>query len=135
VLRNTTAVVKASYPEKRGAEVHLVSKLYYFVGTPSGIAEFEAAFGKISMTVDNAERDAPGWAEWSVTTRIDTEDYWLQAWEAISCHRSQLPNYAALALLPDETHRKLWGNQKYYRVFSLVKTGKGTETDLFEGLR
>ena len=58
-----------------------------------------------------------------------------QVWQAIACHRSQLPNYAALTQLSEEHHRKLWGIQEFYRAFSLVNGGRKSESDLFEGLR
>jgi hypothetical protein len=68
-------------------------------------------------------------------TRIDTVEYWSQVWQAITCHRSQLPNYEALVQLPEERHRKLWGTQEFYRAFSLVNGGRTVEHDLFAGLR
>ena len=40
----------------------------------------------------------------------------------------------ALATLPPEHHRALWGVQEFARVFSLVNGGRTRESDLFEGL-
>lgn len=59
----------------------------------------------------------------------------MQVWRAVACHRSQLPGYAALARLPEEQHRRLWGTQEFYRAFSLVNGGRTPEDDLFAGLR
>lgn len=53
----------------------------------------------------------------------------------MACHRSQLPEYAGLAALPDELHSRLWGAQTLYRALSLVNGGRATEEDLFAGMR
>jgi hypothetical protein len=37
--------------------------------------------------------------------------------------------------LPEAHHKNMWGNQQYYRTFSLVNGGSKREEDLFEGLR
>jgi hypothetical protein len=42
---------------------------------------------------------------------------------------------AALESLSADDHRSLWGTREFYRVFSLVNSGRTRETDLFEGLR
>jgi len=34
-----------------------------------------------------------------------------------------------------EQHKALWGEQTFYRAFSLVNGGRAVEYDLFEGLR
>ncbi|HBY99648.1 MAG: hypothetical protein M5U01_29055 [Ardenticatenaceae bacterium] len=67
--------------------------------------------------------------------RLDTEAYWQTVWQAVACHRSQLPEYEKLHTLPDAVHRRLWGLQTFYRAFSLVSGGRTIERDLFEGLR
>ena len=56
-------------------------------------------------------------------------------WQAVRCHRTQLPAYQALEQVSDEQHRILWNSQTYYRVYSLVNGGRGVEDDLFAGLR
>jgi LmbE family N-acetylglucosaminyl deacetylase len=114
---------------------HRVAKLYYLAGSRARIAAYEAVFGDSAMTVDGIKRSVPGWADWAITTRIDTVDYWSQIWQAIICHRSQLSNYEALVQLPEERHRELWGIQEFYRAFSLVNSGRTVEYDLFAGLR
>ena len=76
-----------------------------------------------------------GWEDWTVTTRIDTAAYWRMAWQAVTCHQTQLPQYRAFENLSEADHRRLWGNDGYYRVFSLVNGGRKVEGDLFEGLR
>lgn len=134
----TAAVVAAAAPGDNGAQdlpAHRVSKLYYRVETAVEMAAYEAAFGELVMHIDGQERRAPGWEEWAVTTRIDTAKYWEQVWQAVSCHRSQLPGYQALHDLPVNHHRNLWGSQAYYRAFSLVNGGRQREHDLFVGLR
>ncbi len=87
------------------------------------------------MNIDGVRRDSQGWADWAITTRIDTSDYVDQVWSAVEAHRSQLPGYEKLAALPPEHHAALWGQQEYYRVFSLVNGGREPEDDLFAGLR
>ena len=87
------------------------------------------------MTVDGAQRRAQVWAEWAVTTRLDCSGYWRRAWEAVICHRTQLPAYESLLKLPAEKHEALWGRQRFYRAMSLVNGGRRQETDLLEGLR
>jgi hypothetical protein len=63
------------------------------------------------------------------------EEHWQQVWQAIRCHRSQLPGYEALLHITEEQHRYLWGCQEFYRAFSLVTAGRAVEDDLFAGLR
>lgn len=135
----TAALVSAADPavdDQIGrARQHRVAKLYHKIWTAEERVVFEAAFGDIAMQVDGAERRPIGWPEWAITTRVDTADYWRTCWEAISCHRSQLPAYDELLALPEEQHRALWGNQGFYRAFDLTGSGPGLERDLFQGLR
>lgn len=114
---------------------HRVPKFYYRVDTPDQMVAYQAAFGDLVMHIDGVERRAVGWPAWSVTTVIDTEAYWPVVWEAVSCHRSQLPGYAALSQLSEANHRALWGAEYFYRVHSLVNGGRVVENDLFAGLR
>jgi len=133
----TAAVVAAADPGYADDQLwpsHRVSKLYYLVETQEKLAAYQAAFGEMVMHVDGQERRAIGWEPWAITTRVDSGDYWQQVWQAISCHRSQLPGYQTLKDLPDVHHQNLWGAQKYYRAFSLVNGGRKVEQDLFEGV-
>ncbi len=133
----TAAVVAAAGPphsQLRGRP-HQVSKLYYMAYTPAALAAYQSAFGELVMEIDGEERRATGWAPWAVTTRIDTEAYWEQVWEAVTCHRTQLPGYESLRQLPEEQQQALWGVEAYYRVFSLANGGRQVEPDLFAGLR
>ncbi|HCB49216.1 MAG TPA: hypothetical protein DEP47_06780 [Chloroflexi bacterium] len=66
--------------------------------------------------------------------KIRTRVYRPQVWQAISCHRSQLPFYEALSHLSEEEQANLWGVQKFYRAFNLVNGGRQMEKDLFEGV-
>ncbi|MBZ0300905.1 MAG: hypothetical protein K8J31_14245 [Anaerolineae bacterium] len=81
------------------------------------------------------ERRAVAWPEWAITTRIDSRPYWSQVWQAVQCHRSQLPGYEGLVLLPEVTHAPLWGQGSDYRVFSFVNGGRQPAHDLFAGVR
>lgn len=133
----TAAVVAAADPTfvDTYQHPHRVSKLYYMVDTEENLALYQEVFGKLVMHVDGQDRRAASWQPWAITTRIDASAYWQQAWQAISCHRSQLPGYQDLLALPQARHQKLWGTQTYYRALSLVNGGRGVERDLFEGLR
>lgn len=139
ICQFTTAAVVAAADEHFAPAYdeapHRVAKLYYRAPSPEHIAAYEAAFGELAMTVADQRRRSPGWVPWTITTRIDTTAYWKQVWQAVACHRSQLPGYQALKKLPEEHHKQIWGNQEYYRVFSLAKSGGNLESDLFEGLR
>lgn len=114
---------------------HRVSKLYYRAFLQAEQEPYETTFGRLLMPVDGAQRRFAAWPEWAVTTRIDISDCWERIWRAVSCHRSQLPNYRWLEALPDEYHARLWTTQTYYRAMSLVNGGREVETDLFAGLR
>jgi len=86
------------------------------------------------MCIDGVERRAVNWPEWSSTAHIPTGDYYETVWEAVRCHRSQLPGYEKLLELPDEVQRQIYETQHYYRAFSFVNGGRQVETDLFEGI-
>ena len=134
----TSALVAAADPSFRATgdwPAHAVSKLYYMAWSEDQMAGYQAAFGDLVMNVDGEERRAAPWNEWAITTRIDTSAYWRRVWEAVSCHRSQLPGYQALLDLSESHHRRIWGVQTYYRAFSLVNGGRKIEVDLFAGLR
>jgi len=134
----TAAVVAAAdpyYPESTTETPHRVSKLYYRCFTQGSRQLFEAAFGDVLMNVEGTTRRFVGWPEWAVTTKIDAYSYWPQVWQAVLCHQSQLLCYKKLKDLPTENHRDLWGNQTYYRAFSLVNGGRNLERDFFVGLR
>jgi LmbE family N-acetylglucosaminyl deacetylase len=118
-----------------GGAPHAVSKLYYMAWPESTWAAYQKGFRKLVSTVDGVERQAVPWPEWSITTVIDTREFWPTVWKAVSCHESQVAAYEKLANLSPEHHEAIWGRQHFYRVFSTVNGGRGRETDLFEGLR
>jgi LmbE family N-acetylglucosaminyl deacetylase len=124
-----------SYARPPALPAHRVAKLYYLAPGRNLLAAYQEAFGDLAMLVDGTERRAAGWDIWAITTRVDTTTYWQQVWQAVSCHRTQLPTYQMLRSLPDEHHHHLWGTQTFYRAFSLVNGGRTIERDLFEGLR
>jgi LmbE family N-acetylglucosaminyl deacetylase len=117
------------------ARPHRVAKLYYMVDSEQRAAAYQAAFGDLVMRVDDAERRMFPWPDWSFSALLDTSAYARQVWEAVACHRSQLPNYGVLERLPAQHHDALWGTQAFYRALSLVNGGRAVECDLFEGLR
>jgi LmbE family N-acetylglucosaminyl deacetylase len=113
---------------------YAVSKLYYLAWSAAAWRAYQAAFKKLTFTVDGVERQATPWPDWALTTVIDTERWWPTVWRAVSCHDSQIGGYAALAGLTPDLHQALWGSQSFYRAFSLVNGGSRRESDLFEGL-
>jgi LmbE family N-acetylglucosaminyl deacetylase len=137
----TTAAVVAAADSTYSHEdipmqpAHRVAKLYYLAETRQLMELYQAAFGELAMDIDGVKRSVVAWEQWAITTRIDTTAYWQQVWAAIECHQSQLPGYEVLKQLPEADHHILWGDQNYYRAFSLVNGGRRVERDLFEGLR
>jgi LmbE family N-acetylglucosaminyl deacetylase len=117
------------------ARPHRVAKLYYMVDSEQRAAAYQAAFGDLVMHVDGAERRMTPWPDWSFSALLDTSAYACQVWEAVACHRSQVPNYGVLERLPKEHHDALWSTQAFYRALSIVNGGRAVERDLFEGLR
>lgn len=134
----TAAIVASADPSYAGPPAlptHRVAKLYYLAPSRDLLAAYQQAFGDLVMPVDGTERRAAGWDTWAITTQVDTIAYWQQVWQAVGCHRTQLPTYQLLRDLPDEHHHHLWGTQTFYRALSLVNGGRTLERDLFEGLR
>ena len=134
----TAAIVEAANPNSlyyRDLAPHSVSKLYYMAETSDLMAVYQSVFGDLVMNIDGVKRGMVTWPDWSVTTRIDTWGYWQTILSAIICHQTQLLAYHKLEHLPEEQRKALWGNQSYYRAFSLVNGGRQVEEDLFEGLR
>ena len=138
VTRATTAATVAAadghFTEPSGLLPHATSKFYYFAWTREVQEAYERAFGELVMQIDGVERRAVPWPHWTVSAWIDTSACWERVWEAIRCHRSQLPGYQKLLDLPDEYHQTLWGQLTFHRVYSLVPT-PDREDDLFAGLR
>jgi LmbE family N-acetylglucosaminyl deacetylase len=137
----TTAAITATafplFPNTGNAVAnpHAVSKFYYIAWPHSTWNAYQAAFRKLVSTVDGVERQAVPWPEWEITSVIDTRSQWATVWRAISCHESQITAYEALKNLSPEDHEALWGQQSFYRVFSMVNGGRTREMDLLEGIR
>jgi LmbE family N-acetylglucosaminyl deacetylase len=134
----TSAILSAASPEnsqRSGYPPHQISKLYYLSETDRRLSRYEDAFGELIMPVDGVDRRATGWPEWSITTRIDTSDYYGQVWQAVYCHKSQLPGFQALLDLPDDQCATFFSETTLYRAFSLVNGGRQLERDIFAGLR
>ena len=138
----TAATICAADPEyfvessrqADSAPAHRVPKLYNLAWRTNKWAAYEAAFRKLTSTVDGIERQATPWPDWAVTTDIDTSAVWPIVWNAVCCHQTQISIYERLEALSEEQQRALWGSQEFYRVHSSVNGGRRTERDLFEGL-
>lgn len=129
------AAADASYADAHGLPPHCVAKLYYLALPANLAAAYQAVFGDLVMTIDGVERRDVVWPDWAITTRVDAAAHWQTVWQAVLCHRTQLPGDEALASLPAETHQLLWGCQPYYHAFSFVNGGRQVEDDIFAGLR
>ena len=114
---------------------HRVAKLYYMAWRSDKWDAYQAAFRKLTSTVDGIARQATPWPDWAITTVIDTAACWPVVWKAVCCHQTQISIYRDLEHLAEEQQRALWGSQEFYRVYSAVNGGRKRETDLFEGLR
>ena len=117
------------------AEGHCVSKLYYLAWDRDKWDAYQAAFKELTSQVDGVVRRALPWADWALTTRVDTGAEWSTVWRAVTSHQSQMAAYQTLSELDEVHHTALWGTQTFYRAMSLVNGGPGVESDLFEGLR
>lgn len=134
----TAALVTAASPhfdDPNGRPPYQVAKLYYMVETTETAALYEKMFGQLEMTIDGQKRGTTPWPEWAITTRIDARNHWQRVWQAILCHRSQLPERENWPGLTCFEHELLWGQPAFYRVHSLVNGGRQLEDDLFAGLR
>jgi LmbE family N-acetylglucosaminyl deacetylase len=131
----TIAAADPTYAPDAVSPPHRVLKLYYMSHPRDAYELYESVFGDLVMTVDGVERRGAPWHDWAITTRLDTGAYWRQVWQAIACHRSQLPGYEDILRLPEAQLQTLFGRQSYYRAYSLVNGGRGLETDLFAGIR
>ena len=96
-------------------------------------AAYQAAFKKLTMTVDGVERQATPSPEWLITTRIDTSAVWRTVWDAVAVMRRRCrstKSWGSFRRKPDGAV----GIAEFYRVFSAVNGGREVERDLFEGL-
>lgn len=132
----TAAVAAAADPtfQSSGSPPHRVAKLYYFVNTAATWSAYQAAFKTLVSRVDGEERCAIPWPDWAVSARLDTHEQWETVWRAVQQHETQLAVYQQLGALMPEHHQALWGEQRFYRVVSLVNGGRAVETDLFAGI-
>lgn len=134
----TAAIVEAANLYSHDAEYlppHRVTKLYHMAPTSDFFQAYQLVFGDLVMHIDGTERRATAWPEWQITTCIDASNSWQTVWNAVRCHRTQIPPSHLLERLSDGQHRTMWGAPTYYRVFSMVNGGRSFEHDLFEGLR
>ena len=121
--------------EPDGGSPHRVSKFYWRIWSRSEMERYQSVFGELVMNIDGRPRTAFGYDEWITTTLLDTSAHTGKVWDAVQCHRSQLPDGNALARLSEERRHRLWASEGYYRVFSTANGGRRPESDLFEGLR
>jgi LmbE family N-acetylglucosaminyl deacetylase len=136
----TVCAADSGYCADDGSQVdylppHRVAKLHYMAWRKNKWAAYQAAFHKLTSMVDGVERQAHPWADWAVTTEIDTSAFWPIVWRAVCCHRTQMSIYKRLEDLTEEQQTALWGSQEFYRIYSSVNGGREKENDLFQGLR
>ena len=134
----TSALVCAAddgFVDAHNQSTYRVSKLYYLVDSMDIVRIANEAFGGFDMEVDGLTRHHVGWADWQITTRLDSSQYMETVQKAMRCHKSQLPGYG---LIPDwslDELKQVFGIGNFYRAYSLVNGGRRVENDLFEGLR
>lgn len=127
----------STYNDSENLPAHRVSKFYYMVDGENFINLVTPFMDAMDFPiVDDQQRGEIPWKEWMITTRIDMAEHCGTAWRAIQCFQSQLPSLGALAEMPEESAASVLAMQgTFYRVFSMVNSGRKIETDLFEGLR
>jgi len=126
----------SSYQDAETLPAYRVSKLYYMVDSENFISLIAPFMGDMTFPVDDQLRGVVAWKEWMITTRIDMSTYCHAAWRAIQCHESQLSTLGALAEMHEDAAVAVLAMQgTFYRAFSLVNSGRKSESDLFEGLR
>ncbi len=84
---------------------HSVSKLYYMAETEELFSVYQSIFGDLVMSIDGVKRGIVTWPTWSLSTCIDTWDYWQTVARAIACHRTQVPAYHLLEHLSAEQRK------------------------------
>jgi len=138
----SAAVVAAAGPKMpaesvsgQPSEPHRVAKLYYLEWSRAKWEAYMAATRGVLLKVDGVERPSAPWPDWTITTVLETGEFWPTVWKAVLCHKTQIGSYKNLEHLSEAHHRGLWGTQEFYRVFSLVNGGRTRESDVFEGLR
>jgi LmbE family N-acetylglucosaminyl deacetylase len=114
---------------------HRVLKFYYMVDSLDVVQAANEAFGGIRMDIDGTTRHHVGWEDWQITTSLENNAYLEQVQKAMLCHKSQIPGYHPIDQWPLERLARIFGTGHFYRVFSLVNSGRKKETDLFDGLR
>jgi LmbE family N-acetylglucosaminyl deacetylase len=126
----------SAYTDAERLPSHRVSKFYYMVDG-EGFASLVSSFvGEITFAVGDELRGEIPWKDWMITTRIDMAEHCCTAWDAIQCHKSQLPSIGPLAEMSKDSAAAVLAMQgTFYRAFSLVNGGRKIETDLFEGLK
>jgi LmbE family N-acetylglucosaminyl deacetylase len=94
VSQFTTAAILCAadqhYPYARDLAPHRVLKLYYRVASEQWFKRYMPFFGELVMQIDGQERRARPWTSWTITTRVDASERWLDAWRAVLCHQTQI---------------------------------------------
>lgn len=134
-LTAAAAVCAADPGHPARGHPHRVDKLYQMAWGRAQWELYQRTFKRLVSVVDGMEREATPWPDWAITTRVAAHEHWETVWRAVRRHRTQLAVYGALDHLTEEEHRRMWGDQTFYRAFSTVNGGSATEADLFEGLR
>jgi LmbE family N-acetylglucosaminyl deacetylase len=126
----------SGYQDAENLTAHRVSKLYYMVDSENFIDLVAPFVGDLTFPVDDQSRGEVAWKRWMVTTQIEMAVHCHAAWRAIQCHQSQLRSLGTLAEMHEDAAAAVLAMQgTFYRAFSLVNSGRKSESDLFEGLR
>ncbi|MCC6147714.1 MAG: PIG-L family deacetylase [Anaerolineaceae bacterium] len=125
------------FSDPGGNPPHQVAKVYYMIDSEPLVKLYTRLTGKrIHVTADGERRKYTGWPVWAASARVDATGYWDVAVEALASHESQVGHMMALIRrIPARFNISSWAVQTFYRVYSLVNSGRQVEMDLFEGLR
>lgn len=125
----------ATYKDAQNQSAYRVSKLYYMVDSENFVNLVSPFLGDMTFPVGDEIRSEFPWKEWMITTRIEMKEHCSTALKAIQCHQSQLATLGGLLEVEEEILVSALSLQgSFYRVFSLVNSGREKETDLFAGI-
>lgn len=124
------------FPPAGGEEAWQPAKLYWVTWPRERTRRrrrLEAASGVIS-TEEAEQEPGTGSPDEVITTYLEVGSWFDRKWEAIMCHRSQVPPDSWLLALPDEVRREAFSREAFILASSRVEA-PADAPDLFAGLR
>ncbi len=124
------------FPLAGGEDAWQPSKLYWTAWPRSRMIKLAEVGVQVGM-MDEAEAEewrASGTPDEDVTARIDVRRYFDRKLEALTAHKSQIPDDWFLLKLPQEIQPEVMGHEYFVRISTRVEAPVH-EDDLFTGLR